>query len=176
MRDEGEMDFRRGFTLVEILIALVVLGILLVAATSTFRETGDKYRAESETKQLFADLTDARARAMQRSRIFFVRLRTTGYETFEDTNTGPDGNGSLETASDAPAARAAVRHTINTTNLAGTDLVGGAPTFRFDRGGIASATGNIRLLSDNNPDYDCIVIAPTRIKMGKYEGSACVER
>ena len=104
MRDEGEMDFRRGFTLVEILIALVVLGILLVAATSTFRETGDKYRAESETKQLFADLTDARARAMQRSRIFFVRLRTTGYETFEDTNTGPDGNGSLETASDAPAA------------------------------------------------------------------------
>ena len=102
---------RGGFTLLEIMIALAILGIVVVLAVGNFQGMMEKYRVEGETKQMFADLMDARGRAMQRNRAFFVRINANGYGTFEDTSPAPDGNGSWESA-DAPAANEVVRHTI----------------------------------------------------------------
>ena len=49
--------------------------------------------------------------------------------------------------------------------------------FRFNRNGIASVTGDIRFSSTAIPDYNCITILPTRIKMGQYIGAGvCVEK
>ena len=43
-------------------------------------------------------------------------------------------------------------------------------SFNFNRNGIASVTGFIRTFfrSTVQPDYDCITVRPTRIKMGQY--------
>ena len=53
-----------------------------------------------------------------------------------------------------------------------TALPGG---FDFNRNGIASVTGNIRFSSTASPDYDCITILPTRIKMGQYSGGSALK-
>ena len=95
---------------------------------------------EAETKQLYADLMDARGRAMQRNRMFFVRFSGTGpgytrYATYEDTNTAPDGNGIWDNTADTIVANVTVAHTITTA------LPGGAIAFEFNRNGIASVTG-----------------------------------
>jgi prepilin-type N-terminal cleavage/methylation domain-containing protein len=164
---------RGGFTLVEIMITLAILGILVVIAISDFRGLNEKYKVEAETKQLYADLMNARGRAMQRNRIFFVRFSGatgTRYATYEDTDTPPDGNGNWSTA-DAIVANVNVKHTITT------NLPGGVFVFEFNRNGIASVTGDIRFSSTAQPDYNCITIQPTRIKMGQYVGvGACVEK
>ena len=55
-----------------------------------------------------------------------------------------------------------VRHAISTV------LAGGDPNFEFNRNGIANDNGTIRFVSTAQPDYDCITINPTRIKMGQY--------
>lgn len=170
MRGANRKNARGGFTLVEIIIALAIVGILLVMAVSTFRELNEKYRVEAETKQLYADLMDARGRAMQRNRMFFVRFTSGGYTTYEDTNTPPDGNGSFDSASDNVVASVTGTHAITTA------LSGGATTFAFDRSGIASTTGNIRFSWTAQPDYDCVTIGQTRIKMGQYSGGTCVEK
>lgn len=152
----------------EIMITLAILGILVVIATSNFGGLNEKYKVEAETKQLYADLMDARGRAMQRNRIFFVRFSGTGYATYEDTSTPPDGNGSWDNTADTLVTNVTVSHTIIPSS--------GANAFEFNRNGIASVTGNLRFSSTATPDYDCITILPTRIKMGQYTGGGCVEK
>jgi len=156
-------ESRRGFTLLEIMIVIAILGILAVIGVTNFRGLNEKYKVEAETKQFYADLMDARGRAMQRNRMFFVRFSGTGtdytgYSTYEDTNTPPDGNGNLDTV-DARVASVSVAHTFTSTTAGG---------FDFNRNGIASVPGVIRFSSNEVPDYNCITILPTRIKMGQY--------
>ena len=172
MAHRDDKTIRGGFTLVEIMIALAIVGIVVMLATSSFRGMMEKYRVEGETKQIFADLMDARGRAMQRNRSFFVQINANDYKTYEDTNPAPDGEGSLDTSNDTLVANATVTHAISTNNLVG----GGNFTFRFNRNGIASATGTIRVTSTAQPDYDCITVRETRIKMGKWNGTTCDEK
>ncbi len=165
-----DREYRGGFTLVEVIVVVVILGILATLAVSSFLGVSEKYKVESETKQLFADIMDVRGRAMQRNRFYFVRMGASGYGTFEDCNPTPDGNCNFETGLDNQVASVNLTHTIVPA------LVGGTANFAFNRNGIATDTGFIRLTSTANPDYDCITIGETRIKMGKYNGTNCVEK
>jgi len=171
VRCADDKGIQGGFTLVEILITLVILGILLVLAVGNFRGMNEKYKVEAETKQLYADLMDARGRAMQRDRVFFVQINGNDYQTYEDTSPAPDGDGALQNT-DTLAVNVKVSHTVVTGNIA-------VPlSFTFNRNGIASVTGFIRFSSTAKPDYDCIWIRSTRIKMGQYNatGNTCAEK
>ena len=158
-----------GFTLMEIVLVMVIVGILSAIAVGNFRGIMEKYRVEGETKQMFIDLMDARGRAMQRNRVFHVQITDNAYKTFEDTNPAPDGDGVL-TGSDTQVASVTVKHTMTPT--------GGLSNFRFNRNGIATATGTVRFTSSARPDYDCITVKATRIKMGQYNATdnTCVEK
>ena len=171
MRCTVDMAPRGGFTLVEILITLAILGILLVLAVGNFGGLSEKYRVEAETKQLYADLMDARGRAMQRNRASIVQINDNNYKTYEDTSPAPDGDGALQNT-DTLITSTTVSHAIATGNIA-------VPLgFNFNRNGIASVTGFIRFASTVQPDYDCIWIRATRIKMGQYNatGNTCAEK
>lgn len=171
MRFTGDKVARGGFTLVEIMITIAILGILVVIAVSDFRGLNEKYKVEAETKQLYADLMDARGRAMQRNRMFFVQINGNDYQTYEDTFPAPDGSLTL-TNDDTQVTNVKVSHAIVTGDIA-------VPlSFNFNRNGIASVTGFIRFSSTTKPDYDCIWIRATRIKMGQTNatGTACVEK
>ena len=169
MRYRDDREGRGGFTLLEIMIVIAIVGIVVMIAVGNFRGLMEKYRVEDETKQMFADLMDAHGRAMQRNRVFHVQITNNGYKTFEDTDPAPDGDTNL-TGSDTQVASVNVKHTITPT--------GGLSDFRFNRNGIASVTGSIRFSSTTQPDYDCITVNATRIKMGQYNATdnACVEK
>jgi len=169
MRYRDDREGRSGFTLLEIMIVIAIVGIVVMIAVGNFRGLMEKYRVEDETKQMFADLMDAHGRAMQRNRVFHVQITADGYKIFEDTDPAPDGDSNL-TGSDAQVASVNVKHTITPT--------GGLSDFRFNRNGIASVTGSIRFSSTTQSDYDCITVNATRIKMGQYNATdnACVEK
>ncbi|HEY5996638.1 MAG TPA: GspH/FimT family pseudopilin [Candidatus Deferrimicrobiaceae bacterium] len=155
-------DKEGGFSMVEILITLAIAGILLLAVGYSFQGWLAKHKVTGETGQMFADIIDARAKAMQRGRATFVVLRANGYSTYEDTDPAPDGDLALNEGPD----RLIVAHTLTYPvewNLAGGNVV------RFDRNGFASIpNGTIHLHTTMTPDVDCIAIGTTRVKLGRY--------
>lgn len=159
----------RGVTLIEVMTVVAIIGVLAIILGFSFRGWVGKYRVEDETKRIYADLTDARARAMQKKRVTFVDLAEHRYRTFEDSAPAPDGDEAL-TGADTRVADTETKYAIDQV------MTGGVTQFRFDREGLASATGRIRLVSSLSPDYDCITIARTRIRMGRFHGGICQEK
>ena len=168
MRTEDD----KGFTLIELLIVISIIGILVVALGFSYVGWMGSYKVESATKGIYSDMMDARARAMQMNRSYFLNFPTaTSYRIVEDTN---ENNGMDVGAGDTvlPTFPKTVGYTLSITGPPAPP----AATFTFDKRGIISPTGTVRLISTSNPDYDCITIADIRIIMGHWNGTACVEK
>ncbi len=152
-----------GMTLIELVIVISVIGVLLVALGLGFSGWTKKYKVESTTNELYADLMDARVSALQKKRVHFVMLSPNSYSIIEDTFPSPDGNGRYETDSDKLLLD---KHTTYTLIPA---FSSGSSEFSFNPVGLISVEGIIRFDSEVNPDYDCIVLKATRINMGLYD-------
>ncbi len=69
----------RGFTLLETLAALVIMGILIYFATSAFANSAPKYRLGRATWEIQTKLNYARYRAIRDGRPIRVRFQDSGY-------------------------------------------------------------------------------------------------
>ncbi|OGW52286.1 MAG: hypothetical protein A2Y81_06955 [Nitrospirae bacterium RBG_13_43_8] len=176
-----------GVTLIELIVAISVMGILVVALGFTFFGWMGSYKAESQIKEMYIDLMNAKARAMQKNRTHFVTLTTTRYTIYEDTNPAPDGNGILATVSDTQVLQKNLNpdYPITWSDLADTQI-------DFTRRGLSNDNKTVCIftdfvnndypidrtpdgVSDNHPDYDCMVISATRMNLGQLttQGGAC---
>ncbi len=156
----------RGFTLIELIIVIAIIGFLFTLAGIEFNNWIKRYNVEREIKEMYVDLMNARARAMQRNRTHFITLGTTSYTVYEDTNPSPDGDGTLQTGSDTVVTSLSktIQNTINWT---------GSGNISFDSRGLASPAGSLSLTTTSVPEYDCIVVYYTRLNLGKWSGSSC---
>lgn len=161
-----------GFTLIETMIVLSILGILLIVLGGSFQGWMARHKVSSETGQMFTDVIEARAKAIQKGRATFVRVTGNSYATYEDTSPAPDGNNAYDAGADK---RISGR---TTTYPLVTNLTGGVTEFRFNRDGFSSVGGALHLHTTTNPDVDCISIGATRVKLGRYDDATdtCVEQ
>ncbi len=169
---------RKGITLIELLVAITVIGFLTSALVYNFDDWMTSFNKESQVKEMYSDLLNARGRAIGRNRTHFVEFTTTECQTWEDVDSS---GGTAHDAGDDPSGKmwpspkklqyklaAAANVIFETKGLvravdsggAPIDQISVAPVFRFDGRRV-------------DTDYDCIKIEPTRLKMGKMKAGVC---
>jgi prepilin-type N-terminal cleavage/methylation domain-containing protein len=161
----------KGFTLIEVVTVMAILGILLGIATISTRDWLERCQVEGQTRELYIDLMNSRVSAMQTNRAVFVTLTAhpaNQYEIYEDTHPSPDGDEHLQSEQDTLVMRKTTRYPIQA------NLGLGHTTFYFGKNGLVSLNGTIRFDSSVNPFSDCIKLFSTRILIGKMNGSSCI--
>jgi prepilin-type N-terminal cleavage/methylation domain-containing protein len=156
----------KGVTLTELVIVISIVAILAVALGFEFQGWMARYKVESQTKQMYIDLMNARARAMQVKRILCASGSGNSYQIVEDTDPPPDGDGSCTNAD-------TMRPEFPKTSEYALNWTGSGSVITFDTDGLMSPEGTLWLSTTVDADYDCIEITTSRIKMGKWNGSIC---
>jgi prepilin-type N-terminal cleavage/methylation domain-containing protein len=171
---------QQGFTLIELIVVITIIGILVAALAFDFTGWRSRYRVESQIKIMYTDLMSARMYAMHKNMSYFIRLTSaTPYEytTYEDKN----GNDSLDIGVDTKIDMLSKKNLVHKITWNGA----GDPDIKMDRRGMVQPSTqpiagiSIWLLNvAGNPfdpsevDYDCIFLSATRINMGKYDAAA----
>jgi len=76
---EKAMRPEHGFTLIEVLVVIAIIGILLSLATLDFSTWQKKYAIEAQTRGMLTDFTDARLQAIHRKNFVTITLSTNSY-------------------------------------------------------------------------------------------------
>jgi len=147
---------RQGFSLVELVIVLALIGIILSIGTFQFSQYSQKSAIESQTKTLYNDILDVRNRAFYEKRNKALVLSATGYALYSTATTGV-----------GPVSTRVLSYPVTNNNSA---------TIVFDDQGLlnsAPTTGQcICVNSDNQAQVDSIVLYMTRIRTGKRTNGA----
>ena len=72
---------RRGVTMIEMLLVVVIMGILMAIVAPRFGNMRVKYQVEAAAQQLVRDLNRARTEAVKRNaNVFLAKTSTTAYD------------------------------------------------------------------------------------------------
>jgi prepilin-type N-terminal cleavage/methylation domain-containing protein len=146
----------RGFTLIEMLLVVAIMGILTTIGGFAFSQYQQKSAVENQTRRLYADLVGLRSRALFEKRPRTVRVAATSYSLY-----------SSDVVTVNPVSTTMLKAPINQSSAADTT---------YDTCGMTTTTTTICAAARNSAPVDSIVIYPTSIRLGKLtQGAACAD-
>jgi len=149
---------RNGFTLLELVVVIAIMGVLMSIATINFNLWQQKAQIEAQTRTLFANLNQARIDAMQHKQPRSVVLQAGGrsyqFQSYSSENQSRLSGVSTE---------------AQTVNYPITETSGPADNVTlFDVRGYTSDTGIFQITPmGTSALVDCIVVDSGQTKMGK---------
>lgn len=152
----------RGFTLIEILVVIAIIGILGSIATLQFQKYMNKANVEKQTKELYADLMTARTEALTKQGNKRVII-TPKFYSFTSTGGMWSKSYTKPVLFDLQWAGGGISRTLDFDERGLFDIVNNGNTSVCVNN--AAATDAV---------YNSVVVFSTRIQLGKLnEGAAC---
>ncbi len=145
---------RNGFSLIELIVVICVIGTLVSLATLRFNELARKSGIEGQTKMLYADLMKLRAHALFERHRHVATFSPTRFAIYSSNR-----------ATGTPVMARELRYPLKTAGV----------TLHFNEHGLADNSASICVDDDaGEAGYDSLVVFVTRVQMGKRDaGGNC---
>ena len=95
MSRQGALEDERGFTLVELMLVILLMGIVFAIASSTWFDAIESRKADSATNQVVADLRNTYSKATNRLADYSFVIPSANSTTYE---TGPTSEALVPTS------------------------------------------------------------------------------
>ena len=153
-----------GFTLIELIVVVVVMGVLLSIGTINFRQYRVKSEIEKQTREMYADINSARINSIHTKKRHALILNTNSYILKNYTTNEPTSAGNT-------LASKAVANQITTRT--------GAPysgkMVLFDITGFTNDETTLAVNPlDSGASQNCIVVSASRTNMGRMSSGNCL--
>lgn len=143
----------RGFTLIELLIVIALIGILSAIGTFAFSQYSKKSHIANQTKLLYGDLMEYRAKALYEKKNWTFKMSAAGYGVYSS---------SVTTVS--PVKTVTIKYPVEF------DIT----EIGFNNQGLTLNTGAVCVAAANDAAVDSVVISETLVKLGKKkDGTDC---
>jgi prepilin-type N-terminal cleavage/methylation domain-containing protein len=174
---------KRGFSLIELLIVIALIGILLAIAVPNYRDTMTKSKIEKQTKELHSIIMGARLSAMQNRQPVALFLGPTlcVYQVYTSLDYGLFNNNSPPTGLRAPGKTTVFPYAMS-QKPPGTTMVNlnvANDYVSFDHRGFAiglpSTDNQMTLVVNPLKSYggdNCIVVSTSRTNIGRMENAS----
>ncbi len=144
----------RGFTLIEILVVVALIGTLLGIATLNFSQYVTKAGIANQTRLMYGDLMEYHTKALFEKKKWTFKFSSNLYGIYSSADT-----------SVAPVATVTLKYPITYSNTG--DIV-------YVSHGLASLGKTICVAAENNAVVDSVVVSETRVQVGKKKpGMEC---
>lgn len=161
----------KGFSLVELMIVIAIIGIGLGAATLNFSQWIKKTNIEKQTRELFGDLNEARLKSIYMKKRHSIVVYTNSY-VFKEYSSENENRFAGKTI-----------YTKNTayqmTTKTGASVADG-PVVEFDiRGFTVVPSNNTFRINPVNSGaaFDCVIISDSRTNLGQMgSGNVCNQK
>jgi len=155
------MSRNKGFTLIELMIVIAIVGVLAGIMTPSFLSWRDRSKVKGDASELRAVFESAKLRAIKHNVNAVVTFPdTTSYQAFVDTN----DNGALDAGEDVITTRTlSPGVTITTITFVGNDMA-------FNSRGMANgpnSTGRVILTSPGGESYEVVVSSFGRVRLDR---------
>lgn len=155
----------KGFSLTELITVIAIMGIVMTFAALDFNSWQKKSQIERQTRELFADLNQARIDSLHRKQRHSIVMQPNSY-TFRRYSSENESR----TAGSAVQTRTVTYQITKRTGASAADDI-----TEFDIRGFTNDDDTFRI----NPvgtaaQVDCVVIATGRTNLGKMENDLCV--
>lgn len=146
---------RQGFTLVELLVVISIMGLLTALGTFQFSSYVKKSGMTSQTRALYGDLNEYRMKSFYEKRNWTFKISSDRYEIFSSSDvTVP------------PVKTVALKHPVTTADFTANVV--------FDQQGGSNVSGKtVCIASSNDAVVDSVIISATRVQIGKKKEGSC---